>query len=183
MNADKTCINRYVSAFVFVQFWLLLAACSQAPTPTLFRPPTRPLSPQPLPATPAASLLSPTSLPSLEPGPTPPCTNDLKFLQDLTIPDGTSVTAGSSIDKRWLVTNSGTCDWDARYRLKFTGGDSFGAVIEQALYPARAGTQATLRILFTSPSQPGNYQSAWQAFGPDGIAFGDVVYLQIVVQP
>ncbi len=57
-----------------------------------------------------------------------------------------------------------------------------GAATEQALYPARAGAQATLRIIFTAPSDTGTYISTWQAFAPGGEAFGDTIYIQIVVQ-
>ena len=77
--------------------------------------------------------------------------------------------------------NSGTCDWDSRYRLKLMDGSAMEAA-EQALYPARAGAQATLRILFTAPSDTGTYKSTWQAFGPGGDVFGDPVYIQIIVQ-
>ena len=54
---------------------------------------------------------------------------------------------------------------------------------EQALYPARAGGQATLRITFTAPLDAGTYQSAWQAFNPDGAAFGDAIFMTINVSP
>jgi hypothetical protein len=65
--------------------------------------------------------------------------------------------------------------------LKFVGGLEMGAS-EQALYPARAGTQVTLEITFTAPSEPGNYTTAWQAFGPQGEPFGDAIYMEIVVE-
>jgi methionine-rich copper-binding protein CopC len=55
--------------------------------------------------------------------------------------------------------------------------------IEQALYPARAGAQAKLRILFTAPQAAGTYQSSWQAIAPDGTAFGAVVSIQITISP
>ncbi len=87
----------------------------------------------------------------------------------------------SAIDKQWLVQNTGTCDWDARYRLKWLGGDPLGAAQEQALFPARAGTQATLRILFIAPAFPGVYESSWKAMAPDGSLFGDYVYISISV--
>ncbi len=126
---------------------------------------------------------APTTLPTIIAStPTPPCTDNLSFVTDVTIPDGTAVTAGQSIDKQWLVNNSGTCNWDVRYRLKWIGGDAMGAPAEQALYPARAGTQATLRVVFTAPQMSGTYRSAWQAVAPDGTAFGDTVYVQVVVQ-
>jgi hypothetical protein len=107
----------------------------------------------------------------------------LAFIEDITIPDGTVVSPGENMDKGWLVQNNGSCNWDSRYRLKFVGGLEMGATVEQALYPARTGSQATIRISFTAPSEPGTYNTAWQAFNPDGIAFGDPVFMEIVVQP
>jgi len=58
-----------------------------------------------------------------------------------------------------------------------------GAQIEQALYPARAGTQAKIRVLFTAPQDAGIYQSAWQAVAPDGTLFGDPFSINITVGP
>jgi hypothetical protein len=104
-------------------------------------------------------------------------------VQDLSIPDGTVLAPGELIDKRWQVANTGTCHWDARYRLKLVGGDDLGAGDSVPLYPARAGRQATLRILFTAPQSAGTYECRWQAVGPDGIAFGQSFYMQIVVSP
>jgi hypothetical protein len=104
-------------------------------------------------------------------------------MQDVTIPDGTAVSPGEPVDKQWLVTNAGTCNWGAGYRLKIISGDAMGAAAEQALYPARAGTQATLRVLMTAPQDAGTHQGAWQAFAPDGKAFGEAVYVQINVSP
>jgi len=113
--------------------------------------------------------------------PTPDCQDDLRFLEDLTVPDGTQVTAGEQIDKRWQVQNAGSCNWDVRYRLRLLDGKALGAVEEQSLYPARAGTQAVIRILFQAPAEPGVYRSAWEAVDPDGNAFGDPIYIEIQV--
>ena len=154
-----------------------LTACegrnSLTPTVALLSSPT-PTVEQPT-ATPT------TSVP-LQPTLTPACTDNLTFVNDVTIPDGTVVTPGSILDKQWLIQNSGDCNWDSRYRLRLISGDALGAPSEQALYPARAGTQATLRILFTAPQQTGEYVSEWQAFNPNGIAFGESFFIKIVVQ-
>jgi hypothetical protein len=81
------------------------------------------------------------------------------------------------------VENSGSCNWDERYHLKLTDGADLGAAHDQALYPARGGTKAVIRILFTAPSQPGTYRSSWQAYSPDGKAFGDPIFIEIIVNP
>ncbi len=161
-------------------FTFILAACNgrlpfQAPEATLYRPPAQ-----------AAASPSPTSPPSPteppRPTPTPPCTDNLTFQEDLTIPDGTQVTPGQALDKRWQVQNSGTCNWDQRYRMKLIAGPEMGAPAEQALFPARSGTGLVIRIVFTAPADPGTYRSAWQAYNPKGEPFGDPFFVEVVVQ-
>lgn len=168
-----------------VCFYLaLISACSPPATATPFRPPT---APAPLieptfiikPTQPVVIIES-SPLPTIIPTTNPEeCDNNLSFVSDLTISDGTSVTYGSSIDKQWTVENSGTCHWNSDYRLRHIGGALLDAPEEIALYPARAGTQATIQVSFTTPFTDGAYESAWQAFDPDGLPFGDPIYMRI----
>jgi hypothetical protein len=99
----------------------------------------------------------------------------------VTIPDGSQVAPGSTIDKQWKVENVGACNWDDNYRLRLVGGSELGASTEQAIYPARSGTQAIVRAIFTAPSEPGVYRSAWQAYDPQGQPFGDTIFIQVIV--
>ncbi len=162
-----------------------LWACAPQSTPTPFRPPTAAPPTQPLPTTtPIPALFTPFPTPTITVTATSgPCTDNLSFLDDITVDDGTSFLPSASIDKQWLVQNSGTCNWDLTYRVKWVGGDPMGAVQEQSLYPARAGTQATLRMTFTAPAESGSYESAWQAVDPNGNFFGDLIFIKIVVSP
>lgn len=184
-NQDMLRITLRPNLFLVLLTFAFIQACTPQATPTMFRPPTQPGPTSILPTTtPVPNLYTPVPTPTLtataEPG---PCTNSLDFIDDLTIKDGTSVSAGSSIDKQWLVQNSGSCNWDSTYRLKWVGGDPLGANTEQLLYPARAGTQATLRIIFTAPVTEGPYESAWQAVDSNGNVFGDLIFIKIVVTP
>jgi hypothetical protein len=113
--------------------------------------------------------------------PTPQCTNNLTYIQDITIPDGTPVTPGQTLDKRWRIQNSGTCNWDEHYRMKMVAGPGLGAPVEQALYPARSGSEAVIRIMFTAPADTGAYRSAWQAYDPQGEPFGDPFFIEVIV--
>jgi len=131
----------------------------------------RPTDP-PLPSTlPAPSL----------PTPTLDCEDGLWYISDLTIPDGTLVSPGDTIDKRWQVENSGSCNWNEGYRLRRISGEALGVPGELALYPARSGPRAVLQIRFPAPAEPGTYRSAWQAYNPQGEAFGDPVFVEIIV--
>jgi Ig-like domain from next to BRCA1 gene len=168
-------------------FFLLLSACAPAVTATPFRPPTAqvPLIEPTLIIQPTQEVLviESTPLPTVFPTVNPAdCTNNLTFLEDLTIPDNMFATFGLVLDKQWLVENSGTCNWNSAYRLRNVGGAALGAPEEIALYPARAGTQASIRILFTAPFDEGVYESAWQAIDANGNPFGDPIYIRIAVQ-
>jgi hypothetical protein len=165
--------------FFLTFFSLYMVGCSEQPTP--YRPPTIVFQ-----ATrPVLIITTPTATSQLVETPltvsTPTCTNSLTYLEDLSLPDGTVVKPGERLDKRWLVENSGTCNWDEQYRLKFTSGAELSAPMDQALYPARSGAKATIRILFTAPIESGTYQSAWQAYDPQGQPFGEPVFIQVVV--
>ena len=161
---------------------ILLAACVR---PSTRKDPVQPTSQPYIPVTLAAPTLAPTSTP--EPTPTleandPDCIDNLTYVDDLTIQDGTTVAPGETLDKRWQVKNSGTCHWGEGYEIRFTGGVEMGAASPQSLFPARAGSEATIQIFFTAPADPGEYRSAWSAYNPDGIPFGEPVYIYIVVE-
>ncbi len=178
---------------------LLLASCARAPvtpfiapplvaTPTIevtsvsFITPSPEIIDEPtiLPSETTRPEISPTPEP---PSPTPVCSSSLRFVEDLTYPDGTIVQAGQSVVKQWRVENNGTCNWDGRYTLRFAGGDALGAVSQQIpLYPAISGATAVIEIQFTAPQFPGAYRTDWQAYDADGQPFGETLYMEIIVQ-
>lgn len=199
MQHNKIRNTQYVICTVFCVFLftVLISACLPPTAPTPFIPPT------PVEAAPTELLqvafASPTAVeltlptatatprPSLTPAePTatvpPPCIPSLRYLSDITFPDGTLVSPGQVIQKQWQVENNGSCDWEGGYRLKLVGGFPLGVFGEVSLYPARAGTQAIIQIDFTAPLEPGPYRTAWQAFDAGNLPFGDVVYMEVMVQ-
>ncbi|MBN1439743.1 MAG: hypothetical protein JW929_10065 [Anaerolineales bacterium] len=111
----------------------------------------------------------------------PSCADNLVFLADLTYPDRTPVLAGTPLEKSWRVRNSGNCDWGPEYRLRWIGGAELSAKREFALYPAVAGSEAVVSILLTAPLAPGEVVSRWRAHSPLGIAFGDTLYIDVVI--
>ena len=113
--------------------------------------------------------------------PTPKCKDDLWFLQDITIPDGTVVGPGESIDKRWQVRNSGNCNWDESYSIKLVAGPGMGVPVQQALIPARSGTDVIIRMIFNAPEESGNFRSVWQAHDRNGNPFGNSIFIDIIV--
>ena len=190
----KSAANLYFA--VFFSALLVVAACSSptATDPAPASPTTRSTiisSPSPVPQTtktplrestrPAASPTATGPVNTPEPTPTEGCTNDATFLNDITVPDNSIFAPGDSIDKRWSIQNTGTCDWRADYRFVLTSGDGMGAAPETALFPARSGTVATIQVPMTAPAEPGDYISRWQARSPEGNLFGAVVFIKIKV--
>ena len=173
-----------IAIFVIV-LTTTLAACASGesvPTPDggIFRPATQAVTIQP---TLLSDLVGGVDSVTREPDPTPTpsCTNNLYFLSDLTIPDGTVVEPGETLDKRWEVQNNGTCNWDHRYQVKLIAGPGMGVPVQQALVPALSGTNTMVRMVYIAPDEHGNYRSAWQAFDPEMMPFGDLFFIDIVV--
>ncbi len=171
---------RRLSPVLIIIFWL--TACGIQPstgeTADLFVPPTQVETATPFVAvTPSPD--GPVATITVDDN----CSNLLAYIQDITIPDGSLFSPGEVIDKRWLVENQGTCNWNSRYSLRLSGGDPMGAKTEQSLIPALAGNQATIRILFTAPTEGGKHRSAWQAYTPDSKPFGDPIFIEIEVIP
>ncbi len=148
-------------------------------------PPAMP--PQPSPATTTLPVIESTPETESPEGEAPPlvppasCRNGSRYIEDLTIPDGTVVAPGQTIDKRWSVQNSGTCDWGPDYRLVHVSGEGVTGPDEVALYPAVAGADAVWQVILQAPTEAGTYHSRWQAQAPDGTFFGEEVYVVIVV--
>lgn len=126
------------------------------------------------------SLDSPTPPPATA---TPDCQNDLEFVEDVTIPDGSFYLPGKKLEKIWLVKNSGTCNWGNGYLIRLVSGDPMGAETTQGLYPARSGSEVEIKLDFTAPSYAGSFQTMWQAFTSDGEPFGEPIYMLIEVDP
>lgn len=160
---------------------LILVACSGQATPTLYIPAEQvnlPVANTPTASpTEAEEPVADTRFPTASPS----CTSSLLFLQDITIPDGTRVQPQERLDKRWLVENNGTCNWDRRFSLRLIAGSEMGADPDIALFPARSGSQAEIQIRFMSPRDIGLHRSAWQAADPQGNLFGDTIFIEVEV--
>ena len=165
--------------------FLLSSACTPTPPPTPFIPPkaATPTQPLVLGATPIIPTSTPLPEPVASPTATPPCVDGLAFVEDVSIPDGTTVSPGSSVDKRWLVQNNGSCNWDARYRLKFVGGLEMGAATSRRSTPPVPEPRRPSASASSRQTEPGTYTTAWQAIDPNGEPFGDAIFMEIQVSP
>lgn len=138
---------------------------------------------------PAASAPTPVAIATAEPvtptvtTTTAPvgCTNDARFVADVTVPDGTTFGSGQTFDKTWRIRNSGTCAWDTSYRLAFVSGTAMTSSTAVNVPATAAGATADIKVPMTAPSAAGTYTGNWQLRSPTNTLFGQRVTVVINV--
>jgi len=108
------------------------------------------------------------------------CTNDAEFVEHVTIPINSFLTAGSSFTKIWRVRNSGSCDWVA-FELIHVSGDLLSASTPQALPIISTGENVDIAVGMVVPTSPGTYSAVWRIRSSDGTVFGPELALTIIV--
>jgi CSLREA domain-containing protein len=108
------------------------------------------------------------------------CTNDMQFVADVTIPDGTQMAPGEAFTKTWTLGNTGTCDWIG-YSLVFHSDEQMGGASAVPVPATSAGANVNASVDLTAPTTPGTHRSGWTMRASDGTLFGDVIYVEIVV--
>jgi large repetitive protein len=98
------------------------------------------------------------------------------FVQDVTIPDGTTLNPGASFTKTWRIRNVGSCTWTTDYALIFAFGNQMGASspmnLPSGVAPVVSGATADFSVNMVAPSTPGHYRSYWRFRNASGVQFG-----------
>ncbi|HET6822311.1 MAG TPA: NBR1-Ig-like domain-containing protein, partial [Anaerolineales bacterium] len=111
------------------------------------------------------------------------------FVKDVTIPDGTQLSAGESFTKTWRLQNRGTCTWTSDYMLVYTSGDQMGSTTAVRL-PGNVppGQTVDVSVTLTAPAVNGYQRSYWMLRNPSGALFGsgskanEAFYVEIKVK-
>jgi hypothetical protein len=110
------------------------------------------------------------------------CVDDSEFVADVTIPDGTHFAPRAYLSKTWRLRNTGTCTWDASYRLVFLSGDRLSGPRSAPLdVPVPPGEEVDVSVILIAPEAAGSYRGQWTMFAPDGTPFGTRPYVLIEV--
>ena len=166
---------------------------------TLMAPTSAPPSPTPVQASPTSPVASPTdtALPSNTPTPVPtatatatavppthtpipptptatpiPC-NWARFVEDISVKDGTVFTPGSVFTKIWRLKNIGSCTWTGDYHVVYANGNrmegprsvSFSRSVEP-------GKTIDIALELIAPSDTGTYRGYWQLSNAADNPFG-----------
>lgn len=141
------------------------AMTQNAPTPTSV-PPT---------ATPPPPTVTPVP-PTNTPPPTPTAVSYcdwVTFVKDVSIPDGTKLSAGDTFTKTWRLTNRGTCTWTPDYMLVLVSGDSMGGTTSVRLPGyVSPGQSIDVSVTLTAPIKRGHYVGYWMLRNTSGLLFG-----------
>ncbi len=102
-----------------------------------------------------------------------PC-NKASFQGDITIPDGTEITAGTSFIKTWRIKNEGSCTWNSSYQVVFSDGEKMQAPDSIQLTPGSVAPGGTvdISIQLKAPASPGDYTGYFRIKAGDGTIFG-----------
>jgi hypothetical protein len=158
-----------------------VATFSAQLTQTALAAPTSTPIPTNTPALPLSTLANVTPFgPGAGASPTASCYR-LSYVNDVSIPDNTSMNAGQTFTKTWKVRNSGTCAWDAGFKFAFTGGDAMGGVTYTLPSSVPANTETDISVNMTAPNKTGPVRGNWRISTAAGQFFGDEVYVAIQV--
>ncbi len=142
------------------------------------------------------------------PGPKPA----LKFIRDVSLPDGSEVLPGAVLHKEWLVCNDGKSSWPIGATLCTAGGDMLLLPTDTAPAahtteanpsrwvhannantgevptgppispPVLAGEERVLSVSLMAPVQPGRYVAYFRMKTTEGRRFGHRLWADIVVK-
>ncbi len=107
--------------------------------------------------------------------------DQLSYIADLTVPDGSTVTSGIEFLKEWRVRNTGTQPWTDGYALHFDSGEQMAGPDAVALPPLQPGDFGVVTVPLVAPQLSGRYRSTWKSRNAAGEPFGPGLYADLIV--
>jgi len=104
-----------------------------------------------------------------------------RFVADLSVEDGTNVNPEQKFVKIWKMRNEGPTAWPESTRLIFVGGDKISNVDSVLVPPVEPNVEVEVAVDMVAPSKPGRYVTYWRLTSPDGVRFGQRVWVDITV--
>ncbi len=112
------------------------------------------------------------------------CKDSAALLEDVTIPDGTHVSASQKFTKTWRFINNGTCPW-INYTLIFAAGDQMSAPLSAPIPLTEAKAKADISVELTAPAVNGSYTGFFTLHTSEGeivpIGIEKTFWVKIVV--
>jgi len=133
--------------------------------------------------TPTNTLPPPTETPAATATPAPPsatpetpvptndpnCTNLATFVEDVTIPDNSSVSPGQTFIKTWRIRNMGTCVWGPSYTLAHYSEELMGAPVPVALGVTFPNQTLDISVPLTASTTAGQHRGNFVILNSAGL--------------
>jgi hypothetical protein len=103
------------------------------------------------------------------------------YVSDVTIPDGKVLSGGEAFVKTWSIKNTGTCTWTTSYSIAFYSGNAMSGETTNLSASVSPGGSVNVSVAMLAPLTAGEYTGYWRMKNAAGAAFGESVYVQIVV--
>ena len=146
----------------------------------ILNPPTIPPTNTPGIATSTLAIATTSVVPTV-PSATQTC-DIAQFIDDVTIPDGTTLEPNETFTKTWRLKNVGTCSWTTSYAIVFSGGDSMDGPATQALVGnVNPGQTVDISVDLTAPDSDDDYKGYWKLRNAAGVHFSQF-YVDITVK-
>lgn len=105
---------------------------------------------------------------------TPVC-DQAGFIDDISIPDGTVISAGTPFNKTWRLRNLGSCTWTSEYAVVFDSGSGGGmnaSASQKIGASVPPGQYIDITVPMKAPGAPGQYRDYWKMRNAAGVLFG-----------
>ena len=96
----------------------------------------------------------------------------MTFVKDVTFPDNTGVLPGQSFTKTWRVKNTGTCPWDAGFKLSLVGGDAMGGTDIVLTSTVGINAETDFSVNMIAPNKVVSLRGDWGLFTTNGQRVG-----------
>jgi len=130
------------------------------------------------------------------PPPTPeptemPCVDAMQFVDDLNYDDKDLTNfpvldPGKTFQKGWRVKNTGTCDWNNAYFIKYVQGSDpasqMGGQPTTVKGAVESGRTYDMYVDLIAPKVAGKYVGYWQMHNANGVPFGQTIWVAIEVR-
>lgn len=107
--------------------------------------------------------------------------DDAIWVEDVSIPDGTQLTAGQDFVKTWKVKNTGSCTWKIGYQIILAYGDRMSGQSTALTAEVAPNTETELSVNLRAPDKAGNYYGYWTLRNNNSYTFGQRLSVIIVV--
>lgn len=175
--ATATAVDIGVLQTAAVQTVVANITQTAAAQPTSTPEPTETLTPSPT----ETPLPLPTETPVPQGTPTQTTCDNLQFISDVSVPDGTTMTTGQEFVKTWKVRNTGTCTWTTGYTIVWGWGEKFSSQITNLTADVPPNAEAEISITLKAPLKPGSYSGFFRLSNNNGYNFGTALSTVIVV--